>query len=66
MAFDGRLAVNNFHALENGAEDDFLQWKNLQADGLHLQWGPQQRNVLVEKLGLSDFMQDYFYPKKVS
>ncbi len=64
VAFDGRLAVNNFHALENGAEDDFLQWKNLQADGLHLQWGPQQRNVLVEKLGLSDFYARLFLSEK--
>ncbi len=53
--FDGKLALNNFHALENGAEDDFLSWKSLQADGMQLLWGPQQRQVLIEKLALNEF-----------
>lgn len=53
--FDGKLALNNFHALENGDEDDFLSWKSVQADGVHLQWGPQQRQLLLDKLSLNDF-----------
>ncbi|MFZ6757776.1 DUF748 domain-containing protein [Undibacterium sp. Ji50W] len=53
--YEGVLALNDFHLLENGADEDFLEWKNISMDGLSAQIGGDKQLVTLKKLALNDF-----------
>ncbi|BBB60036.1 hypothetical protein UNDKW_1763 [Undibacterium sp. KW1] len=53
--YEGMLALNDFHLLENGAEEDFLEWKNISMDGVSAQIGGDKQLVNLKKLALNDF-----------
>ncbi|MFZ6678381.1 DUF748 domain-containing protein [Undibacterium sp. Tian12W] len=53
--YEGMLALNDFHLLENGAEEDFLEWKNISMDGISAQIGGDKQLVNLKKLALNDF-----------
>ncbi|MFZ6709909.1 DUF748 domain-containing protein [Undibacterium sp. TC9W] len=53
--YEGMLALNDFHLLENGAEEDFLEWKNISMDGISAQIGGDKQLVTLKKLALNDF-----------
>ena len=53
--YEGMLALNDFHLLENGAEEDFLEWKNIAMDGISAQIGGDKQLVTLKKLALNDF-----------
>ncbi|MFZ6743910.1 DUF748 domain-containing protein [Undibacterium sp. JH2W] len=53
--YDGMLALNDFHLLENGADEDFLEWKNISMDGISAQIGGDKQLVTLKKLALNDF-----------
>ncbi|MFZ6875081.1 DUF748 domain-containing protein [Undibacterium sp. Di27W] len=53
--YEGMLALNDFHLLENGADEDFLEWKNISMDGISAQIGGDKQLVNLKKLALNDF-----------
>jgi len=53
--YEGMLALNDFHLLENGAEEDFLEWKNIAMEGISAQIGGDKQLVTLKKLALNDF-----------
>lgn len=53
--YEGMLALNDFHLLENGAEEDFLEWKNIAMEGLSAQIGGDKQLITLKKLALNDF-----------
>ncbi|PXX39740.1 DUF748 domain-containing protein [Undibacterium pigrum] len=53
--YEGMLALNDFHLLENGAEEDFLEWKNIAMEGISAQIGGEKQLVTLKKLVLNDF-----------
>lgn len=53
--YEGILALNDFHLLENGAEEDFLEWKNISMDGISAQIGGDKQLITLKKLALNDF-----------
>lgn len=53
--YDGALALNDFHLLENGADEDFLEWKNISMDSVSAQIGSDKQLVTMKKLALNDF-----------
>ncbi|MES2068929.1 MAG: DUF748 domain-containing protein [Pseudomonadota bacterium] len=55
LAYDGSLKLNNFHLLENGATDDFLEWKAIEAEGISARVTADQPLISLKKLTLNDF-----------
>ncbi|GGC72803.1 DUF748 domain-containing protein [Undibacterium terreum] len=55
IAYDGMLKLANFHLLENGASDDFLEWKSIDLDGINAKITAEQPQISLKKLTLSDF-----------
>ncbi|MFZ6648379.1 DUF748 domain-containing protein [Undibacterium sp. TJN25] len=55
IAYDGSLKLSNFHFLENGASDDFLEWKSIDMDGIAARVAQDQPQISLKKLTLSDF-----------
>ncbi|MDP1976715.1 DUF748 domain-containing protein [Undibacterium sp.] len=55
IKYEGMLALNDFHLLENGAEEDFLEWKNIAMEGLSAQIGGDKQLITLKKLALNDF-----------
>ncbi|MBR7782870.1 DUF748 domain-containing protein [Undibacterium luofuense] len=55
LAFDGQVKLQNFQIFENGSEQDFLEWKNITADGLKVQFGARNRQIELATLTLQDF-----------
>ncbi|WP_394779990.1 DUF748 domain-containing protein [Undibacterium sp.] len=55
IAYDGSLKLSNFHFLENGASDDFLEWKSIDMDGIAARITQEQPQISLKKLTLSDF-----------
>ncbi|MES2106531.1 MAG: DUF748 domain-containing protein [Pseudomonadota bacterium] len=55
IAYDGTLKLANFHLLENGASDDFLEWKAIDLDGISARITADQPQVSLKKLTLTDF-----------
>ncbi|HTD04198.1 DUF748 domain-containing protein [Undibacterium sp.] len=55
IAYDGMLKLADFHLLENGATDDFLQWKSIDVDGISARVTAGQPQISVKKLTFSDF-----------
>ncbi|MBC3918964.1 DUF748 domain-containing protein [Undibacterium sp. CY18W] len=53
--YEGMLALNDFHLLENGADEDFLEWKNIAMEGISAQIGGDKQLVTLKKLALNDF-----------
>lgn len=53
--YEGMLALTDFHLLENGAEEDFLEWKSIAMDGVSAQIGGDKQLVTLKKLALNDF-----------
>ena len=53
--YEGMLALTDFHLLENGAEEDFLEWKSIAMDGISAQIGGDKQLVTLKKLALNDF-----------
>ncbi|MBI3283288.1 MAG: DUF748 domain-containing protein [Burkholderiales bacterium] len=55
LAYEGMLSLNDFHMLENGASEDFLEWKNISLEGIAARLGGGKPVVSMKKLALNDF-----------
>lgn len=53
--YEGMLSLNDFHVVENGATEDFLEWKSINLEGIHASMGAGKQLVSLRKLGLNDF-----------
>lgn len=54
-SYEGMLSLNDFHVLENGATEDFLEWKAINLDGISASIGAGKQVVSLRKLSLNDF-----------
>ncbi|MDY7536877.1 DUF748 domain-containing protein [Undibacterium sp. RTI2.1] len=55
ISYDGNLKFSDFHMLESGASDDFLEWKSIDLDGINAKLGGNKPTILLRKLSLTDF-----------
>lgn len=55
ISYDGNLKLSDFHMLESGASDDFLEWKSIDLDGINAKLGGNKPTILLKKLSLTDF-----------
>ncbi|MFZ6657040.1 DUF748 domain-containing protein [Undibacterium sp. TJN19] len=53
--YEGMLALTDFHLLENGADEDFLEWKNISLEGISAQIASDKQVVSMKKMALNDF-----------
>ncbi|MFZ6774783.1 DUF748 domain-containing protein [Undibacterium sp. SXout7W] len=55
ISYNGMLSLTDFHVLENGASEDFLEWKSIALDGINANIGSKQPLITIKKLSLNDF-----------
>lgn len=54
-SYEGMLSLNDFQIIENGATEDFLEWKTISLDGINASFGGAKQFILLRKLALNDF-----------
>ncbi|MDE2428670.1 MAG: DUF748 domain-containing protein [Burkholderiales bacterium] len=55
IRYKGLVSLKNFHVLENGTSEDFLEWKEIALNGIDASFGNQAPQVAISKLDLNDF-----------
>lgn len=55
IRYDGMLGFNDFQIVENGSDEDFLDWKSIVFDGMRVNITPSQQTVDMKQLSLKDF-----------
>ncbi|MFZ6863835.1 DUF748 domain-containing protein [Undibacterium sp. Ji67W] len=55
FVYNGSLSFNDFKIYENGSDDDFLEWKDINFDGINAKVGGAQPVINLKKLTLNDF-----------
>ncbi|NDI86888.1 DUF748 domain-containing protein [Undibacterium crateris] len=55
IRYDGMLGFNDFQIVENGSDEDFLDWKSIVFDGMRVNITAAQQTVDMKQLSLKDF-----------